>query len=217
MPLGIFHALNKIKNANESVRFCWKLDWCLHSPRFQENFSWPRKAFLFGYCKIPYLRSRDANVRGERLEFVQKVILKLGLVAISESHYFKVTIWPKFCIMITRKQLWYKLIIGLYICLFSLSLHNAPNSTPTHYHPLHSLLIFPFEVSRNALGHFHSALITAFAADKRAQPGFSPKSTFCFKILLFFTCKPMICQTLISFSSHNVFSIFKGNSTNFIC
>jgi len=37
--LGIFNALNKIKDANESVRFCWKLDGCLHSAPFQKTFS----------------------------------------------------------------------------------------------------------------------------------------------------------------------------------
>lgn len=104
-----------------------------------------------------------------------------------------------------------------HVCLFYLSLNNALHRIPLHYPPLHLLLIFPLEVSRNAPGHFHSALIRAFAAHRCAQPGFSHKSTSCFKTLLFFTCKPIICQTLISFSSHNVFSIFKGNSTNFIC
>lgn len=75
------------------------------------------------------------TTRWERLVFVQKIILKLGLVAISESLYTEMIIYPKLCLT-TRKTLWYKLIIGLCICLFSLNFYNVLHCTPTHYHPL---------------------------------------------------------------------------------
>lgn len=121
------------------------------------------------------------------------------------------------CPMAKRKQLWYKLIRDLYISLVALSLHNARHCSPTHYHPQHLFLVFPLKFPEILWGIFLPALITAFAVHKYAEPGLSLKYTFCFKTLLFFTCKHIICKTLISFSSHNVFSIFKGNSTNFIC
>lgn len=125
--------------------------------------------------------------------------------------------WCKLCPMAKRKQLWYELIIDLCISSVVLSLHNALHCSPTHYHPQHLFLVFPLKFPEMLWGIFLPALITAFAAHKYAQPGLSLKYTFCFKTLLFFTCKHIICKTLISFSSHNVFSIFKGNSTSFTC
>jgi len=53
----------------------------------QENFPWPRKAFLSAYSETPYLRNRDASIGVEGLEFVQKAILKPGLTVLSDSHY----------------------------------------------------------------------------------------------------------------------------------
>lgn len=85
MLLGIRHAQSKIKSTNERAIL---METGLMPSLFsvQENFPWPRKAFLSAYSEIPHLRSRDANLRAEELELVQKAILKCGLVVIWDSH-----------------------------------------------------------------------------------------------------------------------------------
>lgn len=171
MLLGICHAQSKIKSTNERA-ILMETGPMPSLFSVQENFPWPRKAFLSAYSEIPYLRSRDANLRAKGLEFVQKAILKLDLIEISDSHY-SLSHNSKKIIMIE--------IDHSSLCLLILSLKNSLYCPAPHYPPLCLLLIFSFDVSRNAPGHFHAALIAAFAVYKCAQLGFSHKSTLCLR------------------------------------